>query len=228
MGLLDFSQTHIALNRSIWSYHKVQELVSVLIRGRRAFMHFKTDGLILDVGCGPNAKPSNINLDLGWHPNIDICCDITRGLPLDDLYVGGVYTEHCIEHIPFESALFVFREFYRVMKPGTYVRIAVPDFEIYVDEYIRFRNTGEASMPYASTDPIAGIYSPVMSINRIFRAHGHQFIYDFATLAAMLRQVGFVEVKKCSFKKGHNERLLLDTPERAFETLYVEAQKPPI
>ena len=72
-------------------------------------------------------------------PGIDICCDITRGLPLTDGYVAGIFTEHCIEHITFDAALLVFREFYRVMKPGSYVRIIVPDLEVYVEKYDLFR-----------------------------------------------------------------------------------------
>jgi len=222
---LDFSLTHISLGRSIWSYSKVQYLVSSLIRNRRAFMNFKTKGLYLDVGCGPNTLPSKINLDYNWHPGIDICCDITRGLPLDDCYVFGIYTEHCIEHIPFEATLFVLREFYRVMISGAYTRIVVPDFQIYVDKYNEFRKTGEMSMPYASEDAIHDIYSPAMSVNRIFRAHGHQFIYDFETLAAMLSKVGFVEITKRTFGEGSDSKLIFDTPTRSIESLYVEARK---
>jgi predicted SAM-dependent methyltransferase len=130
---VDFSQTKISLGRSIWSYSKVQAIVAALIRGRKVFMDRKSEGLILNVGCGPNSNPSNINMDYDWHPGIDICCDITKGLPLEDNYVGGVFTEHCIEHITFDAALFLFREFYRIMRPGTYARIIVPDFELYVE-----------------------------------------------------------------------------------------------
>jgi predicted SAM-dependent methyltransferase len=216
---LDFSHTSISLGRSIWSYSKVQSLVSALIRNRRAFMNFKTEGLYLDVGCGPNIRPSNLNLDYQWRPGIDICCDITRGLPLADCYVRGIFTEHCIEHIPFEAALFVFCEFHRALKPGGRVRIVVPDFEIYVNAYNQSR-----SMPYAAGDAIEGVYSPVMSINRLFRAHGHQFIYDFHTLSAMLTKVGFGDLRKQSFGQGSEPDLIFDT-QRALESLYVEAQK---
>src|SRR5205823_1770272 len=122
---------------------------------------------------------------------------------------------------------FVLREFYRIMKSGTYVRIVVPDLEIYVDRYDLFRKTGESSMPYGSEDAgEEGIYSPAMSVNRIFRAHGHQFIYDFPMMALMLEKVGFVEVKKFRFGEGANPSLILDTPDRAIESLYVEARKP--
>ena len=170
--------------RSLLNNRKLQRNVSRLIRGRRAFMRLKSPGLVLDVGCGPNPRPVNLNLDFHWRPGVDICCDITRALPLDDGYVGGVFSEHCLEHIPFKAALAVLAEFHRVMQPGAYARIIVPDFELYVDQYIRFRNTGQASMPYADDDPIGGIYTLDVrcSINRIFRGHGHQFIYAISPL----------------------------------------------
>jgi hypothetical protein len=49
MSAFNFSHTKISFGRSIWSYAKVQVLVSTLIRGRKAFMNLKTEGLILDL-----------------------------------------------------------------------------------------------------------------------------------------------------------------------------------
>jgi len=67
--------------------------------------------------------PDKINLDHYWRPGLDICCDITRGLPLPDNYAGGIFSEHCIEHITSPQALSVFAEMRRVLMPGRYVRI---------------------------------------------------------------------------------------------------------
>jgi hypothetical protein len=80
-------------------------------------------------------------------------------------------------------------------------------------------------MPYMHDDAREdGLYSPVMSVNRVFREHGHQFIYDFPILAAMLDKVGFTQVRKVSFRTGADPSLLLDTPHRAIESLYIEAR----
>ena len=110
--------------------------------------------------------------------------------------------------------------------PGRYLRIVVPDFEVYVDRYDEFRSTGSTEMPYGNEDAIEGIYSPAMSVNRIFREHGHQFIYDFATLKDMLKAAGFVSIRKMKFGESCDQLLLLDSPSRAIESLYVEAKKP--
>ena len=97
--ILDFSNTRLSFRRPLLSYSKVQQVISFLIRNKRTFMNLKQPGLYLDVGCGPNTKPQNINLDWGWHPGIDICCNLTKGLPLPDNYVRGIFTEHCLEHL---------------------------------------------------------------------------------------------------------------------------------
>jgi len=208
-------------SRSIWSYHKVQLAVSALVRDRRAFMDFKESGLCLDIGCGPNMQPQNINLDYIWRPRLDICCDITRGLPFRDNYVAGIFTEHCFEHIGFRETLGILNECRRVMMPDSYIRVIVPDFEIYAKRY-----AANVAMPYAESDPIEGIYTPAMSVNRIMYGHGHRFIFDFATMKAVLEHAGFSDVAKCKYGQGANPKLLLDTPDREVESLYVEARKP--
>ena len=216
----DFSGTKISVSRSVWSYSKVQHFVSAIIRNRKPFMNLKTKGLILDIGCGPNRNSKNINLDYAWQPGVDICCDITRGLPLPDNYVAGIFSEHCLEHISQESTLHVFREMHRVLSPGGRIRIVVPDLDIYIIQY-----TTKQPMPYAGNDEMQGIYTSAMSINRIMRAHGHQFIYDYETLQAMLDVCKFEEITKCKSGVGAEQALLLDTPDRAIESLYVEARK---
>jgi predicted SAM-dependent methyltransferase len=211
---------HLLGNRNI------QRNISKLIRNRRLFADIKQPGLYLDVGCGPNAKHSNINLDYHWRPGVDVCWDITKGpLPFANNYVAGIYTEHCLEHISFKACKAVLAEFHRIVQPMGRIRVIVPDLEIYVDRYDLFRSSGEQSMPYGEDDPIDGTYSPAMSINRIFRAHGHQFIYDFYTLKAMLEQVGFADITRHQCGDGGDPALLFDDPKRAVESLYIEASK---
>jgi predicted SAM-dependent methyltransferase len=224
--MLDFGQGRLSFRRSIWSYYKVQVAYSALVRNRTAFMNRKTPGLVLDVGCGLNARPQNINLDYEWCPGVDVVCDITKGLPFEDSYVAGIFCEHCIEHIPFDAALFVFGEFRRILQPAAWVRIAVPDLGLYVDGYNAFRERGALAMPLQDDDRRTdGTYLPSMSINRIFYAHGHRFIYDFETLAASLKRAGFVDIRRRRFGESMDPRLLLDTPAREAESLYVEAQR---
>lgn len=215
---VEFTNTKLSVGRSLTSYAKVQRAISAVIRNRRYFISPKSKGLLLDVGCGPNARAENINLDYYWHPGIDICCDITRGIPLPDNYVRGIFTEHCLEHLTFEAVLSVLFEFRRVLQPNGVVRIVVPDLEIYIDGYRERR-----PLPYASDDYAMGVYTPAMSVNRIFFDHGHRFIYDFDTLKTLLDKAAFSNIQKRAFGEGDDQKLLLDNQERSIESLYVEA-----
>jgi predicted SAM-dependent methyltransferase len=224
-ALVDFSNTRISLRRPVTSYHKVQILIGAMIRNRPIFLKRKAEGCYLDLGCGPNPSPEFCNIDYNWRPGSDVICwDVTRGLPFQGGYVGGIFTEHMLEHIPFEKALGVLAECRRVLKAGGVLRVIVPDGELYLSEYAKYLRGETANMPYASSDAEEyTIATPIVSINRIFRNHGHCFIWDYETLRLGLLQAGFTEVNRCEFGLGSDPRLLRDTPSRQVESLYVEA-----
>ena len=215
--------SNFSFNRKLTSYARVQGFVSRILRGRAALNNTKKVQThpLLNIGCGPYAKPGFINLDYFWHPQIDICWDITKlPFPLPDNSLEGVFTEHCLEHIEMNETLENMKEFYRLLKPGGVARIVVPDGELYCDIYQRRKQGSQELMPYEE-----GYISPMARINGIFRNHGHKFIYDFETMKKLLQQAGFTNIKKCSYRTGADQRLLVDQDWRANESLYVEAIK---
>jgi predicted SAM-dependent methyltransferase len=215
--------------RPLTSYYKVQRLIAHSIRDRRWAVNWKViqDKNLLDIGCGPNTHQDYINLDYGWHPGVNLCWDITRGIPIKSNTLEGIFTEHCFEHISFCFILPILVECYRVLQPGGSIRIILPDGELYLKGYSSILQDKNAPiLPYALRDKINGFYSPIMSINRVFRDEGHVFIYDFDCLFQLLERVGFESIQKLSFGIGRNPRLLIDSPSRAIESLYVEAVKP--
>jgi predicted SAM-dependent methyltransferase len=128
----------ISLNRKITSYGKVQVAISNIIRSKGLFINRKRirDLRLLNIGCGEHVYPQFVNLDYFWRPGINICLDITKkGYPLPDNSMEGVYTEHCLEHIPLSAGEKNLKEMYRVLKPGGTVRIVVPDGELYFTLY---------------------------------------------------------------------------------------------
>ncbi|PZR07119.1 MAG: hypothetical protein DI539_24060 [Flavobacterium psychrophilum] len=207
--------------RKITSYSKVQGIIGSLIRGHALGIK-KKESKLLNVGCGPHANPAFINLDYWWTPSIDVCWDIVKKkYPIKSNQLEGIYTEHCLEHIPHESFKDNCKEFFRMLKSGGDVRIIMPDGELYLDIYQDRKNGGSRRMPYEDS-----YATPMARINGIFRNHGHLFIYDFDTVKKILEDAGFVHVKKETFQHGRNPSLLNDTDWRAHESLYVEATKP--
>jgi predicted SAM-dependent methyltransferase len=212
-----------SFKRKLTSYNKVQVFASAFIRSSPLFIRRRRikDLRLLNVGCGSNTEAQFVNLDYQWSPQVDICWDITRKpYPIESASLEGIYTEHCLEHIGLTECERNLEEFYRMLKPGGNLRIVVPDGELYLDIYERRKKGESVLLPYEN-----GYITPMARINGIFRDFGHQFIYDFATVKKLLEKTGFRDVKKESFRKGRDQRLLVDTEARAIESLYVEATK---
>jgi predicted SAM-dependent methyltransferase len=218
---LDFSQTSIRLNRPLTSYSRVQQTISWLIRNKKWFANIKQAGCYLDLGCGSNTDPSYCNVDYSYKPGVDVCWDVTRGLPFPDEYASGIFTEHMLEHIPFEAALGVLKEGRRVLRRGGVLRIVMPDGNLYLREYAK---GSRSKIPYAEEDEKNFPFvTPMISVNRIFREHGHVFIWDVQTLTEALKLSGFSNVQEQKFQNSRDARLLRDTSSRQVESLYVEA-----
>jgi predicted SAM-dependent methyltransferase len=221
---LDFSRTKLSFGRSLTSYSKVQNIIGQVIRNKKLFANVKTEGCYLDLGCGPNIDPSFCNLDYSWRPGIDVCWDVTRGLPFKNEYVGGIFTEHMIEHFEFEDALALFKECRRVLKPTRTLRIIVPDGEIYLSKYAKHLAGEKAIMPYFDHDEEDFPFvTPMISVNRIFRFHGHRFIWDYETMRLALLRGGFTKVNRSAFGTSVDQKLVRDTAARNVESLYLEA-----
>jgi predicted SAM-dependent methyltransferase len=183
----------------------------------------------LDLGCGAKTHADFINLNYQWNRHLDVCWDLENALPFANESLDGVFTEHCLEHLPLPTSDRVLSECFRVLRPGGTLRLIVPDGELYLSGYAALRRDADAEpLPFSATEGFAGIYTPIMSINRIFREHGHRFIFDYPTLEKLLERNGFVDIEQVKFGSGRDPKMLIDTPEREPESLYLEASRPPV
>jgi len=191
--------------------------------------------LHLGVGTG-SGLPGWLNTDLfpGRWPTARL--DVTRSFPLPSARFGWVFSEHMIEHVPLSAARNMLRECHRVLRPGGLIRLATPDLarvvRLYgatdevVQRYLRWslqHNRLPADLP---ADGVV--------INSLFHDHGHQFLYDEPSLAALLRATGFSDVKRYApGESGHAEfrgleihDVVIGREANDFETLVLEARKP--
>ena len=134
--------------------------------------------------------------------------DATQPLPLRDQSVDVVYSEHMIEHVPLDAARAMLKEVHRVLRPKGRIRIATPNMDNILHlknrqldgrelAYIRWSNR-EFGGELERTSP----QNPCYAINRMFHAWGHKFIYDRATLAAVLNEAGLRDVRFCEVGKS--------------------------
>jgi predicted SAM-dependent methyltransferase len=175
----------------------------------------------LNIGCGKKPKPHTINLNYEWYPFIDLTWDITKPLPLSDGSLKGIYTEHVLEHLPFQMIPRILRDWFRVLEPGGGLRILVPDAELYLKTYVEVKGGKPATFPYHDL-----LKTPMMHVNRVFRDFDHLFAYDFETFERILKEVGFGNIQRVDHNKGLDENLLLDSDERECESLRIECVKP--
>ena len=222
---IDFSSTKLSRNRPFGSYSKIQLLYSWLIRGRRFQLNkLNNNGKhYLNVACGDRAHPDFVNLDYQWRPGIELCWDITKGMPFKARSIKGIFIEHCLEHFTYYQCCGLLKEFHRMLQPGGVVRIVAPDAELYLDLYQKSQQGEFVEFPFVSRQDLQNGVTPMMAVNRVFRDHGHLFAYDAKTLEMMLRNAGFADIRKESFRTGWDENLLIDSEERKVESLYVEA-----
>ena len=217
--------------RPLTSYAKVQSWIGRLIRN--CGFQLKSKPVLstpyLDLGCGRNCHENLINLDYLWHPQVDVCWDIQKGIPFSDGSMKGIFSEHCFEHFPLETAFFLMRECRRVLAVGGILRVVVPDAGMYLERYHQRSQGAESEkFPFEEKESFQGIYTPMLSVNRIFyqdreQAFGHRTMYDHELLGQLLLKAGFNKVEKQSFREGANPVLLVDAENRRSESLYVEA-----
>jgi SAM-dependent methyltransferase len=137
--------------------------------------------------------------------------NLEYSVPFVDGCVDFVYSSHSLEHLPVLRAAHLCREVFRVLKPGGVFRVCVPDLRIACQEYVK-GNT-QAALVLLFGSPAPTYYA------------AHKWMYDFDSLAAMLREVGFVDVAEKAYREGATPQLAdLDNYEGI--TLRIEATKP--
>jgi predicted SAM-dependent methyltransferase len=174
--------------------------------------------LLLHLGSGTRYKDGWVNVDLAGDP-VDLAWNLARPLPMPAACASGVFSEHVLEHLPFEAGLGLLREAHRVLRPGGIVRIVVPDagklLRSYVDGGRGFIEETRGGRP-----------TPMTAVNELFYWYRHCWLYDTQTLVLALEAAGFAETTEREFGASDLPGGSPDTPDRRAESLYVEAVKP--
>lgn len=148
----------------------------------------------LQLGAGDSNAPGWLNSDFEPERN-QVFLDVTERFPLPDSSIHYIFSEHLIEHVPYEAGLAMLRECHRVLAPGGRIRTVTPNLgkfarlltaespddesRAFMDAKVRFHQWPVTPVPAA------------FIFNRQVRDWGHQFLYDAPTLRHSLEQAGF-------------------------------------
>jgi predicted SAM-dependent methyltransferase len=164
--------------------------------------------------------------------------DATRRFPFNNDVFDYVYSEHMIEHIEHERAVFMLRECFRVLKPGGKIRISTPDLKVYTGLHSKEKTASQKfyiDWVIQNLMPQVDYCEDVFLINNAFRAWGHQFLYDRETLRVTMARAGFGDITFYQSGVSDDENLrgielhgsLLECEEiNQFEAFAVEGRVP--
>jgi len=65
-----------------------------------------------------------------------------KRLTLPPNSLQGVFTEHCLEHLHFGKCVKLLRELYNLLTEGSWLRVVVPDGELYCRKYVESIESG--------------------------------------------------------------------------------------
>lgn len=217
----------------------IQRLIGAIKRGPIIRSYLQTHPLRkLQIGSSQTPFPDWLNTDLfPEHPDV-IYLDATRPLPLPDASFDYIACEHMIEHIDHASALGMLRECHRVLKPGGKIRLTTPDLQIMArlcDPNPTAEQSNYIDWIISRNMPEVDKHRGVFVINNAFRAWGHQFLYDAATLKTTLARTGFTDFQDCKPGESNDPQLRnIESHGKAvgnevnnrYESMVVEARKP--
>lgn len=180
----------------------------------------------LHLGCGTAYKNGWINIDNNSDNNInklDINWDLRNPLPFPDNSVDYIFNEHFLEHLTVEEGIKSIKDFYRVLKPGGVMRIAMPDLESIVSEYLN-NNWKEDNKDFFEKFGLSFIKTRAELININFRWWGHKWLFDWEELERRLKEAGCIKIKRCKiFESDYEDLKNLET--RNESTLIAEITK---
>ena len=195
---------------------------AVLLRERAA-----AGDMLLNIGAGPSPLEGWTNADIAPGPDASgVIMDATKPWPLPDGSVRAVNSEHFLEHVDPAKAGFYFAEAFRVLRPGGVIRTSTPDLEGLAKAYLAaepgsletHRGHGYEARNHADM------------LNNYVYSWGHTHIYDFDTIALLLREAGFEDIARAEF--GQSEHQILrgvdthDMDDLGHTVVAVDAVKP--
>jgi predicted SAM-dependent methyltransferase len=98
----------------------------------------------LNLGCGSHFSVSKewTNLDFSSSNEAVIGYNLLKGIPFEDESFNFIYHSHVLEHFNKEDGFNLLKECYRVLTINGTLRIAIPDLEMIIRNYLKYLELG--------------------------------------------------------------------------------------
>lgn len=141
-------------------------------------INMNSEPIKLNIGAGASVLPGFIPIDRKSG---------TEAARLDygDGTVDAVYASHVLEHFGIQGAQDALTEWVRVLKPGSRIRIAVPDFAYIAEHYTKNTRNGQTQLLRAYA--MGG---------QTDENDFHKSAYDEESLTGLMHTVGLTEIRR--------------------------------
>jgi len=146
----------------------------------------------LHLGCGKRDFGSEwIHIDKDDYPHV--IYNSVIALPFANDTAELIYASHLFEYFDREEAKQILAEWYRVLKPGGILRLAVPDFKALCKLYVEGHGLDKLLGPLYGKFGDPSVY--------------HKTCYDFDSLAVILEAGGFTSVSKYDWRSTEHSHI---------------------
>ena len=146
----------------------------------------KKENIKLHLGCGKRYIPGFIHIDQRRLPHVDYVQDVCDLSNFKDNSIDLIYSCHLLEHFKRVEINKILAEWYRVLKKGATLRIAVPGFEEIIKIYKKYKD-------------LKLVLGPIVG-GQDYEFNSHYMIFDFKTLKEHLKIVGFKRIKRFDWR----------------------------
>lgn len=141
----------------------------------------------LHIGCGNRYIPGFIHIDVRKLPHIDYVTSADKLDMFEDSSLDLIYSCHMLEHLKRHEVEDVLKEWYRVLKPGGTLRVAVPDFEKVAEVYLK-------------TKDLKSVKGLLLG-RQDYPENTHYTVFDFSYLSEVLEKAGFKNIHRYDWRQ---------------------------
>jgi predicted SAM-dependent methyltransferase len=124
--------------------------------------------------------------------------DISKSLLCEENNADNIYCSHTLEHMSKDDMIFALKNIYKMLKKNGCFRLIIPNLKMRAEEYIKTNDAdrfieaigmGQKKTPNNFLDKLRNLFGNSL----------HKWMYDEHSIKNYLHQVGFKNIRKCSF-----------------------------